>query len=74
MVLSRRGYKVFADISTTSANSVQNLTIFDTEAGPGLIRKNTLPIGYETYLKPGLLLNICDKNGSRTDMHGVVSL
>lgn len=69
-----QNYKVFADIGRTSANSVRTFTIDDTVAGPKSVRKDTLPIGNDTYLKSGHLPNIYDANVDRIDMHGVVTL
>lgn len=72
--MSRLNYKVFSDICTTNASRVRTLKFLDTSAGPNFIRKDALTIGYETYLKPGPLHNICGENGNRISMRGVVTL
>lgn len=51
MVMSRRNYRVFADIGTKSANFIRTPAILDTGAGPNFMCKDALPYGYETYLK-----------------------
>lgn len=72
--MAQRTYKVFADISTTNAILVSTLAILDSSTDNNFIRKDSLPTGYETYLKPGTLPSVCDASGNQLDMYGVVTL
>lgn len=58
----------------TSASRARTHIILDTSARPYCIRKYTLPIGYYTYLQPGLVPNIFDANVNRIAMHCVIAM
>lgn len=62
-VMSRRNYKVYADLGPDTQRLRRVLAILDTGAGPNFIRRSELPEGMEAHLKFGPLPEVCDANG-----------
>ena len=63
MTLSRRNYKVYADLGLTIAILLRQLTILDMGAGSNFVRADTLPPGWESLMIPGEVTTIADENG-----------
>ena len=72
--LSRRNYKVYADLGLTTSIIVRSFTILDTGAGSNFVRTDTLPKGWESLLEPGEIPTIADGNGRPPRTCGAVTL
>ena len=72
--LSRRNYKVYADLGLTTSITVRQLTILDTGAGSNFVRTDTLPKGWESLLEPGEIPTFADANGRPLRAYGTVTL
>ena len=62
LALSRRNYKVYADLVLSPSKLVRQLTILDTGAGSNFVRVDTLPPGWEALVIPGEIPTIADAN------------
>ena len=72
--MSRRNYKVYADIGLDSNRLTRFLTILDTGAGPNFISRAELPDEVDGLIRHGPLPDICDANSNPLDMIGTVKL
>lgn len=60
--MSKRNYKVHAEMGTGGEEPTRLLTVLNTGAGPNLIRRKELPKGLSHVLQDGLLPNICEES------------
>ena len=74
MLLSKRNYKVYADIGYDSTLSVRRLATLDTGAGPSFIRKDQLPPQVQSRIRRKELPSIVDANRKPISTLGTVRL
>ena len=63
LALSRRNYKVYADLGLSPSILVRHLTILETRAGSNFLRVDTLPLRWEALVIQGEIPTIADANG-----------
>ena len=74
LVMSKRNYKVYADIGPDRTRLRRLLSVVDTGAGPNFIRREELPPGIEKDIRYGPLPDICDANDRPLRMIGTIRL
>ena len=72
-VLTRRNYKVYTDIGSSTSTIRRILSILDTGAGPNFIRSDELN-GIEAVIRQGPLPDICDANNKPLQLLGTIKL
>ena len=73
-LMTRRNFKVYADIGDSPTRLLRTLSILDTGAGPNFIRKNALPAGDLIPLSYGPLPDIADANSNPIQVKGIKRL
>lgn len=72
--LSRRNYKVYADLGCTTSIMVRQPSILNTGAGSNFVRAETIPDGSERWIEPGEISTIAYGDGRLLRTRGAVSL
>lgn len=73
MAMSRRNYKVYADMGITSRSTLRVCAVLDTGAGPNFVHRDKLPKGH-AQIRRGETPLINDANGRPVNIVGTVSL
>ena len=73
-LMTKRNFKVYADIGDSPTRLLRTLSVLDTGAGPNFIRKNALPAGDLTPLSYGPLPDIADANSNHIQVKGITRL
>lgn len=74
LVLTRKNYKVYADVRPSIGLMRRMTAVLDTGAGPNLIRKSELPPGTEDRIAMGPSLDIRDANNRPLRTIGLIKL
>lgn len=74
MIMTKRNYKVYADIGPDIQRVRRLVSVLDTGAGRNFIRRSELPPGVEDRMRYGPLPDICDANNNPLSMLGIISL
>ena len=72
--MTKRNFKVYADIGDSSTRLLRTLSVLDTGAGPNFIRKNAPPSGDLTPISYGPLPYIADANSNPIQVKGITRL
>ena len=72
--MTKRNFKVYADIGESPTRLLRTLSVLDTGADPNFIRKNALPAGDLTPLSYGPLPDVSDANSNPIQVKGIMRL
>ena len=72
--MTKRNFKVYADIGDSPTRLLRTLSVLDTGAGPYFIRKNPLPAGDLTPISYGPLPDIADAKSNAIHVKGITRL